>query len=148
MILVQMKQWVRLRSTKVRHVLRSVFSIATSRLRPPTLLTRTSMEPASAKDTLAETRAGLGLGYVGGKGPNLPPPLAHFIGGPCLCVRIAGVQHDVGARFRRRERNDPAEAAAATGDEQALVVQSEAVEHVHGRSLMQCLGIIILSDNN
>ena len=42
-ILVQMKQWVRLRSMKRRQVARSDFSIATSTLRPPTLLTRMSI---------------------------------------------------------------------------------------------------------
>ena len=43
--------------------------------------------------------------------------------------RVAAIQHDVGARLCGRQRDDPAEAAAAAGDEKALAVQPEAIEH-------------------
>ena len=58
--------------------------------------------------------------------------VAHLAGGLREGVRVARVQDDVGAGLRGGKRDDPAEAATPAGDEQALAVQPEAIEHVHG----------------
>jgi hypothetical protein len=88
--------------------------------------------PGLCQHALAEFLAQRGLGDVAGKGPGLAPALAHLGGGPRQGVCVARVQHDVGAGLGRRQRNDPAEAAAAAGHEHPLAIQPEAIEHVHG----------------
>ena len=68
---------------------------------------------------------------VRGEGPCLAAALAHLVGGSGERFGIARDEHDVGARLRGGERDRAAEAAAAAGDQNALAVQPEAVEHSH-----------------
>ncbi len=42
--------------------------------------------------------------------------------------RIARIQHDIGAGFRKRERDDAAKAAASAGDEGTLPVEPETIK--------------------
>ena len=113
------------------HVARSASSIATSTLRPPTLLTRISIGGSLGEHAPAKILAPRGLGDVGGKGPGLAPAFAHFSGGPGEGVGIARDKDDVGAGFGSGERDLPPEPAAAARNEDALAVQSEAIEHGH-----------------
>ena len=48
---------------------------------------------------------------------------------------VARVQNDIGARFSQRQRDHAPKAAAAAGDEGALAVEAETIEHVHVKLL-------------
>ena len=72
---------------------------------------------------------------------------AHLAGGPGERVGIARDKHDVGARLRGRKRDRPAEAAAAPRDQNALAVQSEAIEHGHVAIPVGSCRAFILADD-
>ena len=126
-----MKQCVRLRSMKRRQVARSEFSIATSTLRPPTLLTRMSMGRPSASALWQRSSHTAGSAISAAKGPGFSIALPHLVGGSGKRVRIARDKHDIGAGLCGRKRNHAAEPPAAPCDKYAFAVQPELVEHRH-----------------
>src|SRR5437016_5497245 len=97
-----------------------------------------TVTPRGAQHLPADAVAHRRLPDIAGKGPDPAPALLHFAGGPRQRIRVARVERDVGAGLRRRESDRPAEAAAAAGDEKALAVEPEAIEHVHRTILERC----------
>ena len=104
--------------------------------RPPMLLIRMSIGPRARRGA-AGALALLGDGGVGLDRPRLAAERPDVGGGAGEAVGVAADQDDVGAGFGDGERHLAAETAAAAGDEQALVVEAEAVEDGHG-STSQC----------
>src|SRR5262249_47447281 len=68
-----------------------------------------------------------------GKRPGLAPARSYLVRRLGQRVRVARVQHDIGACLRRCQRDGPADAAAAARNEQAPAVEAEPIEHVHGK---------------
>ena len=131
MILVQRKQCVRLRSTKFCQVFEVGILDRHVEIAPADIVDEDVDRAGLREHAVAEVLADGRIGNIGGKGPGLAPALPHLVGGFCKRLRIARVQHDVGAGLGRGKRDHPPEAAAAAGDEQALAVQPESIEHVH-----------------
>ena len=112
-------------------VARSEFSIATSTLRPPTLLTRISIGAPFAERASAKILAGRGFGNIRHEGPDFSTAFPHLVSGSRKRVGIARDKHDIGARLCGRERNRSAEPPASPRDKDAFAVQPKSVEHRH-----------------
>ena len=126
---------------------RSVFSIATSRLRPPTLLTRMSIGPASASTRLQMVFASLGVGDVGSEGPCLAAAFTYLIGGLCQVPRRLARSRMTSAPASAAARAIiAAEPAAAAGNEETFAVQTEAIKHAHEFLPRRFLPMTILPD--
>ena len=76
------------------------------------------MGPASASTACAKRLASAGSAMSAAKVQTLRPRSRTSSAVRASAVGIAGIQHDVGAGLGRRQRDDPAETAAAAGDEQ------------------------------
>src|SRR5262245_31399021 len=89
--------------------------------------------PSFRKHALAKAFAQGGPGDIAGKRPGLAPARSYLVRRLGQRVRVARVQHDIGACLRRCQRDGPADAAAAARNEQAPAVEAEPIEHVHGK---------------
>ena len=111
---------------------RSVSSMATSRLRPPTLLTRMSIGPASASTRSQSVShvagSAISAAYAQTLAASISRPLPRFLQDP---RGIAGLQHDIRTGIRQRQRYDATKASASAGYERAFPVETKSIENVH-----------------
>ena len=99
--------------------------------RPPMLLIRMSIGPSARAARQARSHCS-GMAASACSGPGLAAERADVGGGAREAVGVAADQDHVGAGLGDGERHLAPQAAAAAGDEQAFVVEAEAVEDGHG----------------